>query len=273
MNYAGFWIRFWAAFVDGLCFYLLSIAEIALLASGQGWFYFVTPHPGLALVNTALNWVFFALFESGGWQATPGKRLMGLRVTDLNGDRLSFGRATGRYFAKILSGLLFCIGYIMVGVTAKKQGLHDRLAETLVLHGKAGEEDSEPSSRSEAASPQRNDNFVVRSANSKKWVMAGFDENGHVVRLSFREDDGKLRGAGLIIGRHAKSCDLVIADTSISRQHARLFDKNGSIWIEDLGSTNGVTVDGRTLRANTSVMLPDEGRLVLGSVELSIGKS
>lgn len=273
MKYAGFWIRFWAFFVDVLWMGLLNVIEVAALSSGQGIDYLRTPHLGLTLVSAVINWVIFAAFESGGWQATPGKRLMGLRVTDMNGERLTFGRATGRYFAKILSGLLFCIGYIMVGVTEKKQGLHDRLADTLVLYGKAGEEGPHRPSTAEPPISQRNDNFVVRSANARKRVMAGFDENGHVVRLTFREDDGKLRGQGLIIGRHAKSCDLVVADSSISRHHARLFEKDGSIWIEDLGSTNGVTVDGTDLSANQSMVLPDEGRLALGTVELSIGKS
>ena len=56
----------------------------------------------------------------------------GMKVTDLQGQRLSFGLATGRHFAKILSGLILCIGFIMVGFTEKKQGLHDMIVGTLV---------------------------------------------------------------------------------------------------------------------------------------------
>jgi uncharacterized RDD family membrane protein YckC len=58
---------------------------------------------------------------------------IGIKVTDLNGNRISFGRATGRYFAKILSGMILMIGYIMAGFTEKKQALHDMIASCLVV--------------------------------------------------------------------------------------------------------------------------------------------
>jgi uncharacterized RDD family membrane protein YckC len=71
--------------------------------------------------------------ESSSYQATLGKMVCGMKVTDLSGNRISFERATGRHFAKYLSGLILCIGYIMVGFTERKQGLHDLLAGTLVF--------------------------------------------------------------------------------------------------------------------------------------------
>jgi len=58
--------------------------------------------------------------------------IFGMKVTDLNGNRISFARATGRHFAKWLSTLILWIGFIMVGFTDRKQGLHDMLAGTLV---------------------------------------------------------------------------------------------------------------------------------------------
>jgi uncharacterized RDD family membrane protein YckC len=58
--------------------------------------------------------------------------IFGLKVTDLYGNRISFERATGRHFAKILSAMILCIGYLMVAFTERKQGLHDLLAGTLV---------------------------------------------------------------------------------------------------------------------------------------------
>jgi uncharacterized RDD family membrane protein YckC len=51
----------------------------------------------------------------------------------MNGARISFGNATGRYFGKILSGLILYVGYLMVAFTDKKQGLHDMMASTLVV--------------------------------------------------------------------------------------------------------------------------------------------
>ena len=63
--------------------------------------------------------------------------MLGLRVTDLNGNRIGFGKATGRYFGKILSGMICFIGFIMVAFTEQQQGLHDMLAGTLVVRGAA----------------------------------------------------------------------------------------------------------------------------------------
>jgi len=59
---------------------------------------------------------------------------IGIIVTDLNGEQISFARATGRYFGKILSGLMLEIGFIVVGITEKKQGLHDMMAQCLVIN-------------------------------------------------------------------------------------------------------------------------------------------
>jgi len=78
------------------------------------------------------NWLYFAIMESCPLQATVGKLAIGLIVTDVNGARIGFLRATGRYFGKILSGLILFIGFIMVAFTERKQGLHDLMAGTLV---------------------------------------------------------------------------------------------------------------------------------------------
>ena len=84
-------------------------------------------------IRTVLNWLYYALLESSAWQATLGKKALGLEVTDMQGARISFGRATGRFFAKIISSIILCIGFIMIGFTEKKQGLHDMIAGTLVI--------------------------------------------------------------------------------------------------------------------------------------------
>jgi uncharacterized RDD family membrane protein YckC len=88
---------------------------------------------GLALLRLMLNWLYFSLLESSAWQATLGKKALGLEVTDLDGNRISFGRATGRFFAKFISSIILGVGYIMAGFTEKKQALHDILAGTLVI--------------------------------------------------------------------------------------------------------------------------------------------
>ena len=97
------------------------------------------PHSGVSLVRGIVvrtlffcaSWIYEAVMESSSRQATLGKMAMGLKVTDEQGRRISFARATGRYFSKIISSF-FLIGYIMVGFTARKQGLHDMIAGTLV---------------------------------------------------------------------------------------------------------------------------------------------
>jgi uncharacterized RDD family membrane protein YckC len=86
-------------------------------------------------VALVAGWLYHALMESSSWQGTVGKRVLGIRVTDLDGNRISFGRATGRYFGKIISGMICAVGFIMVLFTERKQGLHDMMASTLVLMG------------------------------------------------------------------------------------------------------------------------------------------
>ncbi len=81
-----------------------------------------------------IRWLYFAIMESSSYQATFGKQLLDIKVTDMEGKRISFWRATIRYFAKILSGMIFYLGYLMIGFTEKKQGLHDIIAGTLVVN-------------------------------------------------------------------------------------------------------------------------------------------
>src|SRR5262249_48371563 len=87
------------------------------------------------VMGCATSWLYEALLESSEWQATVGKMIFGMKVTDLAGNRISFGQATARYFAKWLSAASLCIGFLMVAFSARKQGLHDILAGTLVQRG------------------------------------------------------------------------------------------------------------------------------------------
>jgi len=101
----------------------------------RAWMLAVFPLFGLGmLLILVLHWLYFAGMESSARQATIGKSMMSLQVANTDGQRLSFGHATGRFFAKLVSGLIpFMIGYIMAAFTAKKQALHDLIAGTLVL--------------------------------------------------------------------------------------------------------------------------------------------
>ena len=86
----------------------------------------------MVVLTIAASWLYEAVMESSSYQATLGKMILGMKVSDLYGNRISFARATGRHFAKILSAMILCIGFIMVGLTERKQGLHDLIAGTLV---------------------------------------------------------------------------------------------------------------------------------------------
>ncbi len=141
MTYAGFWKRFLALIIDTV---IVTVARAILLTPfggmGMGFGPMMdksrfTPFVALSgLVGLVLTWLYFALMESSSKRATLGKMALGIEVADLAGNRISFERATGRYFAKILSGLILLIGYIMVAFTEKKQALHDILAGTLVVN-------------------------------------------------------------------------------------------------------------------------------------------
>ena len=146
--YAGFWLRFVALIIDGIVLGILGTiltlpfaASIGITSMMRGRPPVVEPGEVVALMGTffwiivirvALNWLYYAGFESSAWQATLGKKALGLEVTDLGGARISFGRASGRFFGKIISALTLLIGYIMAGFTEKKQALHDMIAGTLV---------------------------------------------------------------------------------------------------------------------------------------------
>ena len=263
MRYAGFWVRFWATIIDSIC--LLPLFFIQSIFEKEGLYGFSF------LISLIVSCLFNALFESGGWQATPGKRLLGLRVVDLNGNKISFGRAVGRYFGKWLSSLIFGIGYIMVGITDRKQGLHDKLAETYVVRNPSGFSDSkeEFSDYGNIKNKVTLDIFDAASS-SAKYVLAGFDTSGHVVRLTFNARDPKLLNDGLVIGRNSDFCDLQINDPSVSRRHAKFFVSYGDLFVEDLASTNGVFVDGN--KCLDRLLVVNDSKITFGDVELTIGK-
>lgn len=141
--FGGFWLRFCAAFLDGLIllipnyglqFGIRAAFGLDLLRDWSGDPAMETLSFALVfLTQTTLGWLYGALQESSHYQATLGKRACGLIVTDMSGQRISFARATGRHFGKIVSWLTIFIGFIMAGFTQRKQALHDIMAGTLVI--------------------------------------------------------------------------------------------------------------------------------------------
>jgi uncharacterized RDD family membrane protein YckC len=135
--HAGFWRRCAAYTIDYFITFVISyvvgiVAGFALAAGRGAEGLMAAPTVG-GLLGLVVGWLYFALQESSAQQATLGKRALGIKVTDDSGRRIGFGRATGRFFGKILSGLIFAIGFMLAGWTARKQALHDMLAGTLVV--------------------------------------------------------------------------------------------------------------------------------------------
>jgi uncharacterized RDD family membrane protein YckC len=152
VEYAGFWLRVLAYIVDNvvigvglLCvliplFFLTGFgALISHIRPQEDWgdagalviigFIFLA-----AMASLVVTWLYHALMESSEWQATVGKRMLGLVVTDMAGQRVSFGRSTGRHFGKIITNMVPAfIGYIMAAFTERKQALHDMMAGCLIL--------------------------------------------------------------------------------------------------------------------------------------------
>ena len=150
--YAGFWLRLLAFLIDHILLgVVLGVAALlAIAAIGVGYFRrmieglraggdeyvfsLVSDIFVVLLFGFAASWIYHAWMESSEYQGTLGKMALGLIVTDMNDQRITFGRASGRFFARIISNLIpLEIGYIMAGFTEKKQALHDMIASCLVL--------------------------------------------------------------------------------------------------------------------------------------------
>lgn len=126
MRYAGFWIRVAAYLID----YVLMVVLVVILAfavASLGQF-------AIFLVYIAVYVGYMCGFESSEKQATPGKMAVGIKVGKANGGRISFANAFGRLLGKMLSSFFFGIGFMMVGWDDRKQGIHDKLADTYVFY-------------------------------------------------------------------------------------------------------------------------------------------
>lgn len=153
-NYAGFWLRFVALIIDGLILGAIQFVAIMPILGIMGigmandiqnfdssdqaqtisMVSQVMAVAGIAqVVFLAIQTLYFSFMESSKYQATIGKMVLGLKVTDINGNKLDFTKALVRNLSKIISGMILLIGYLMAAFTEKKQALHDMIAGTLVV--------------------------------------------------------------------------------------------------------------------------------------------
>ncbi len=136
-RYAGFWLRLVAVVIDTgvvlIIMWMLGLVfgiNVASIEPTQ------TELDSIRLLEIAAifaAWIYYAVMESTAPQATVGKLFLGIYVTDLDGNRVSFGRASLRYWAKYISSAILFIGYVMAAFTRQKQALHDIVASCLVL--------------------------------------------------------------------------------------------------------------------------------------------
>jgi uncharacterized RDD family membrane protein YckC len=148
--YGGFWIRLLAHLIDHVIlgaiaaplFFIMAMPTILRVAHEAERNQEPSPEMIMAILSSVFlyvvvafagQWLYEAWLTSSSWQGTIGKRVLRLKVVDEAGNRISFGRATGRFFAKILSSMFFCIGFLMIAFTERKCGLHDMLAGTVVV--------------------------------------------------------------------------------------------------------------------------------------------
>ena len=128
-DFGGFWIRFLAVLVDSAIVFLV----MALIIAGGATVLGEDRVPIAAVVAWLFAFLYWPVLHASGLQATLGKALLRLRVTGYQGNRISFLRSLGRELAKILSGAVFMIGYLIAGFTARKQALHDLVGSTYVV--------------------------------------------------------------------------------------------------------------------------------------------
>ena len=144
-KYAGFWIRFVAYLLDGIILsviigpiFIMFFAPVAGFASfaddPEAIAVFAAGLSGFIFIELVVYVFYFAGMESSKYQATLGKMAVGVMVIDENGNRISFGRAVGRFLSKIISAMILYIGFIMAGFDSRKQALHDKIASTLVVY-------------------------------------------------------------------------------------------------------------------------------------------
>jgi uncharacterized RDD family membrane protein YckC len=133
LRYGGFWIRAVAMVIDS---FVLGMG-LGLLGAVTGLDFFASDPEQITwlaiTVQLVVDWLYEAGLTASPLRGTLGKRAVGLRVVTEQGERISFARSTGRYFAKIVSALLLLIGFLMVAFTERKRGLHDMMAGTVVI--------------------------------------------------------------------------------------------------------------------------------------------
>lgn len=153
-NYAGFWLRFVAVIIDSIILgavqFIAIMPVLGIMGIGMADdiqnIYSSDPAEAMSVLGPimamagitqvvflAIQTLYFSFMESSPYQVSIGKMVLGIKVTDINGNKLDFTKALVRNLCRIISSMILFIGYLMAAFTEKKQALHDMIANTLVV--------------------------------------------------------------------------------------------------------------------------------------------
>lgn len=256
MIYAGFWKRFAASLIDWIVLSVVNVLFIFMFGMGAMIFIFIS------------GWLYSAVMESSINQGTLGKMALGIKVTDLNENRIDFGKATGRYFGKFISSMILCIGFIMVAGTQRKQGLHDIMAGCLVVNSNSNSPryDYDTPEPIYKPLPAYNPPAPVEPGQSSVSIHCYVGElKGNTIPVPAQ---------GIVFGRDPAKCQIVLSSNELSRTHVSIIPDRAnprSIVVRDMQSTNGVfqqVLDARQVsrweRINGSAVLGPGKRFRIG---------
>ncbi len=243
MEYASFGKRLAAYLIDwaiiGVAGSLFLFAFGYYLYVGAGWL---------------LGALYFILMEGGGWNATLGKRALGIVVTDLNGSGISYGTAAVRYLGKMVSSVIFGIGYLMAAFTKNNQALHDKMAATLVLNAASsgGRYQSPPYQPIASASASTGGRCVVGISGEFAGQVLYLTQNG------------------IMIGRDTVACQIALSASTpgVSRHHCQVNynAQTGMFIVNDLGSTYGTfLLNGTRINSGQPIALRPGERFYIGN--------
>lgn len=265
-KYAGFWIRFAAFIIDYalINLVLLPLHFMDLLLEPVLLFYSF-------LFSFVFYWLYYAVLHSSKWQATLGKFITGIIVVDSKGQRITFARATGRYFAEFLSAIFLFIGYMMAGWNPRKQALHDTLAETFVIYGKP--EELENKTLKIPPIEEQKTIKVISTFNMpfSLKVLNGINQ-GSVIPLTGIEKKGYYSvTAGRDKSFNHGHIEIEDPDFYISSMHVEFACKKGTCYIRNMSKTNPASQNGTTLPDTKTFYPVTVGDVItLGATDLQL---
>ena len=245
MNYGDLGKRIVASIIDSIVLSAIGFL-LGLLLSFAG-----------VIIAPLVSWLYYILLEGGSWHATLGKRMMGLYVADADGNGIKYSTAILRMIGKMLSGLILGIGYIIGFFNDSKQCLHDMIAKTYVLNGKAEDVNSVPI--------YENNQTQMHDAYGNQPELVGI--SGPLAGRTYQVGQN-----GLSIGRDSIACQVVVpsSQANVSRVHCYVTfnSASGMFVVNDRNSTHGTfTADGRKISNAQPMALKSGDRFYLAVPE------